>query len=163
MILRVKNWREFQHYKGRRPPWIKLHHGLLDNRAFLQLPIASRALAPMLWLIASERDGEIPDAISEITFRLRMSEQDARDALAPLLAGEFFDSEQDASDRLAERKPLSGAQERREEAEETKAPLGLSYDSDVEKPCPVAARGSLGGSAHDDALEIPNFLKRMPS
>jgi hypothetical protein len=29
--LRVKNWSEFQHYKDRNPPWIKLHRTLLDH------------------------------------------------------------------------------------------------------------------------------------
>ena len=30
-MLRIKNWSEFQHYKDRAPPWVKLHHSLLDN------------------------------------------------------------------------------------------------------------------------------------
>ena len=34
MILRILNWEKFQHYKVRRPPWIKLHHSLLDDYAF---------------------------------------------------------------------------------------------------------------------------------
>jgi hypothetical protein len=41
---RVKNWTQFQHYRHRRPPWIKLHHGLLDDFAWHRLPEASRAL-----------------------------------------------------------------------------------------------------------------------
>jgi uncharacterized protein YdaU (DUF1376 family) len=43
-----------------------------------------------------------------------------------------------------------------------KAPTGLSPDGSVETPRPVAARGSLEGSAHGDMPEIPKFLKRMP-
>ena len=39
--LRVKNWAEFQHYRSRRPPWIKLHRGLLDDYAWHRLPEAS--------------------------------------------------------------------------------------------------------------------------
>ena len=31
MALIPKNWSQFQHYKGRRPPWIKLHRALLDE------------------------------------------------------------------------------------------------------------------------------------
>jgi hypothetical protein len=38
--LRVKNWAEFQHYRSRRPPWIKLHRGLLDDYAWHRLPEA---------------------------------------------------------------------------------------------------------------------------
>ena len=29
--LHIKNWGEFQHYKKRNPPWIKLHKKLLDD------------------------------------------------------------------------------------------------------------------------------------
>ena len=58
MLLITKNWAEFQHYKDRSPPWIKLHKELLDDRQYQSLPLASRALAPMLWLLASEtKDG----------------------------------------------------------------------------------------------------------
>ena len=38
--LRVKNWSAFQHYRHRRPPWIKLHRGLLDDFAWHRLPEA---------------------------------------------------------------------------------------------------------------------------
>ena len=160
--LCVKNWREFQHYGKRRPPWIKLHHGLLDKRAFLQLPVASRALAPLLWLIASEHDGEISDALNEMTFRLRMSEPDAREALAPLLAAGFFSCEHGASGGASA--PLAGPLRQTEESRgETKAPLGLSSDSDVETSSPIAARASLAGSAHDVARKLSIAIKRMPT
>ena len=33
----VKNWDEFQHYKDRNPPWIKLHNHLLDDYEFEML------------------------------------------------------------------------------------------------------------------------------
>lgn len=105
MILRAANWRELQHYSKRRPPWIKLHRKLLDNRAFLQLPDASKALAPLLWLLCSEsEDGAIHDALSEIAFRLHISEQSASKAIAPLLAAGFFTSEESASAPPAKRK-----------------------------------------------------------
>lgn len=59
MKLVPKNWTSFQHYKDRAPPWIRLHRGLLDDYEFQCLPVASRALAPMLWLLASaETSGE---------------------------------------------------------------------------------------------------------
>lgn len=94
MSLTPKNWKEFQHYSDRKPSWIKLHKGLLDDFAFSRLPIASRALAPMLWLLASEySNGEIAASNSEIAFRLHMSEQELVDAIKPLInAGFFIDS-----------------------------------------------------------------------
>jgi 5-methylcytosine-specific restriction endonuclease McrA len=86
-----KNWADFQHYKDRNPPWIRLHHKLLDNREFQKLPVQSRALAPMLWLLASESiDGIFDGSIEEIAFRLRSKESVIKEGLEPLLAAGFF-------------------------------------------------------------------------
>ena len=58
MLLIPKNWAVFQHYKDRCPPWIKLHRDLLNDRTFMCLPLASKAIAPLMWLLASEsKDG----------------------------------------------------------------------------------------------------------
>lgn len=92
--LSIKNWAEFQHYKDRSPPWIKLHKSLLDNYDYQRLPIASRALAPMLWLLASEsQDGTIEDDVGKLAFRLRQPEQEVRDGLEPLIHAGFLVSD----------------------------------------------------------------------
>lgn len=91
MSLTPKNWKDFQHYKDRSPSWIKLHKGLLTDFAFNRLPLASRALAPMLWLLASEYDGGcITASTEEIAFRLHVSEAELLDALSPLVGSGFF-------------------------------------------------------------------------
>ena len=93
-MLRIKNWRDFQHYTDRLPPWVKLHHSLLDNFEFHCLPVASRALAPMLWLLASEDlEGNISDDLSKIAFRLRMTVDDVQIALKPLIDNGFVESD----------------------------------------------------------------------
>jgi hypothetical protein len=90
-VLRVKNWRVFQHYKDRSPPWIKLQKSLLDDYDFQCLPLASKALAPMLWLLASESDdGSIPSDVTKLAFRLRWPEKDIRAGLTPLIAKGFL-------------------------------------------------------------------------
>jgi len=93
-MLTPKNWHTFQHYNKRNPPWIKLHRALLDNYDFSQLPVESRALAPMLWLIASEvKDGCILLDIKELSFRLRAASSDLVNALIPLINNGFFDAD----------------------------------------------------------------------
>ena len=93
-MLRIKNWSEFQHYKDRAPPWVKLHHSLLDNFEFHSLPVASKALAPMLWLLASESlDGSISDDLTEVAFRLRTAVKDVQAALNPLIDKGFVVSD----------------------------------------------------------------------
>ena len=122
MIIVPNNWAELQHYKDRSPPWIKLHKKLLDNFDWHSLPVACRALAPMLWLLASEHDGgEIDAAPKKLAFRLRMSERDAAEALRPLIDNGFFVVVRDDSDPLAASKRAACLEERqrreREEAE----------------------------------------------
>ena len=105
LCLQVPNWREFQHYKNRRPPWIKLHRTILDDYNFHCLPIASRALAPCLWLIASDdEDGLIQSASKALAFRLRLTETELLDALKPLVDLGFLI---DASNVLADRQQVA--------------------------------------------------------
>jgi hypothetical protein len=91
MKLVPKKWDEFQHYKDRSPPWIKLHRDLLNNREYLRLPLASKALAPFLWLLASESNDAVFEAsIDELEFRLRFSRKEIEDGLKPLIDNGFF-------------------------------------------------------------------------
>ena len=81
--MKIKNWSKFQHFKDRRPPWIKLYRDILDDLNWHQLdPLASKVLV-MCWLIASEDDGQIPD-VKTLAFRLRMSEKQTSDCLIKL-------------------------------------------------------------------------------
>lgn len=58
--LRVKNWENFQHYKDRSPPWIKLQRDLLRDYDFLRLQDASKLQLILIWLLASQLDNKIP-------------------------------------------------------------------------------------------------------
>jgi hypothetical protein len=90
-LLRPKNWADFQHYKDRSPAWIKLHRGILDDYDFSCLPIASKALAPLLWLLASEdKDGNFTDDPKRIAHRLRWTVEEVVSGLKPLIDSGFF-------------------------------------------------------------------------
>ena len=91
MLLTPKNWSVFQHYKDRCPPWIKLHRDLLNDRVFMCLPLASKALAPLLWLLASEsKDGIFDGSVDELVFRLHITPKDYQDGVKPLIDKGFF-------------------------------------------------------------------------
>jgi len=91
MKLIPKNWTKFQHYKDRNPPWIKLHRDLLIDKTFMRLPTASKALAPLLWLLASESIDGIFDAdFDQLEFRLRFTEKELTSGLKPLIEHGFF-------------------------------------------------------------------------
>jgi hypothetical protein len=90
-MLTPKNWDDHQHYKDRNPPWIKLHRKLLNDRAFMCLPLASKALAPLLWLLAAEtKDGCFDASYEELEFRLRISKKDLEIGIKPLINNGFF-------------------------------------------------------------------------
>jgi len=74
MVWRVKGWHKFQHFKDRKPPWVKLYRDLLDDLEWHELdPVAAKALVS-LWLIASEDNGQLP-ANKILAFRLRVTEK----------------------------------------------------------------------------------------
>jgi hypothetical protein len=131
MKITPKNWRDFQHYKDRNPPWIRLHKGLLDNFEFQSLPVASRALAPMLWLLASDSvDGLIDAEPKKLAFRLRMSLAEVVEALKPLIDNGFFVAEQAASKPLAD--GLRGAVPETETEAETEAFTETDSEAETE-------------------------------
>jgi hypothetical protein len=91
MKLTPKNWSIFQHYKDRCPPWIKLHRDLLNDREYMGLPLASKALAPLLWLLASEaKDGTFDASVDELMFRLRLTQKEIEQGIKPLIDKGFF-------------------------------------------------------------------------
>ena len=135
MLLQPKNWAVFQHYKDRCPPWIKLHRDLLNDRAFMRLPIASKAIAPMLWLLASEsKDGVFDGSLDELVFRLHITEKEYQAGVKPLIDNDFFNV---VSGVLAERLQTAIPETERETETETKKEkktLGKRLASDFSFP-----------------------------
>ena len=81
--MQIKNWKKFQHFKDRKPPWVKLYRDVLDDLEWYELdPLASKVLV-MCWLIASEDDGRLPSS-KTLAFRLRMTEKQTIDCLNKL-------------------------------------------------------------------------------
>ena len=58
--FRVVNLKEYQHYKHRNPPWIKLHASTLEDYDFARLQDASKMHLCAIWLLASRTDNKIP-------------------------------------------------------------------------------------------------------
>ena len=81
--MRIKNWTKFQHFKDRRPPWVKLYRDILDDLEWHELdPLAAKVLV-MLWLIASENEGRIPEN-KTLAFRLRLTEVKTKEIVIKL-------------------------------------------------------------------------------
>jgi hypothetical protein len=136
MLLKPKNWAVFQHYKDRCPPWIKLHRDLLNDRKFMRLPIASKAIAPLLWLLASEsKDGVFDGSLDELVFRLHISPKEYQDGVKPLIDNEFFII---ASIVLADSKQtaIPETETEREKERETELDAYASLSADGLPTCP---------------------------
>lgn len=84
--MRIKDWHKFQHFKDRRPPWVKLYRELLEDPDWFDLePKYAKALV-MFWLIASEDEtqtGLLPDT-RKLAFRLRTTEREIEQAFTKL-------------------------------------------------------------------------------
>ncbi len=96
-MFSVKNWGEFQHYKDRNPPWIKLHNHLLDDYDFEYLSDSEKGHLLCIWMLASRTKNKMPFDSRWITKKIGASSKVNLDALVD--AG-FLVVEQDASKTL---------------------------------------------------------------
>jgi len=91
--MRIKNWKKFQHFKDRKPPWIKLYRDILDDVDINMISDRCFRVIIMLWLIASDDpacEGNLPP-IRKIAFRLRMSEMTLSETMKELTEFIEFD------------------------------------------------------------------------
>jgi len=113
--MKIKNWSKFQHFKDRKPPWVKLYRDVLDDMEWYELdPLASKVLV-MCWLIASEDDGRLPNS-KTLAFRLRMTEKQTIECLNKLSHW----LEQDDINEIAKQHQVDSLEKEIETKEETK-------------------------------------------
>lgn len=89
-VIRVKGWDKFQHFKDRRPPWIKLYRDILDDMEFHNLSASAAKSLILIWLIASESDGHVSGDISKLAFRLRATKEETEKVLIELKSAGFL-------------------------------------------------------------------------
>ena len=117
--MKVKNWHEFQHFKDRRPPWIKLHRGILDQRDINAISDRSFRVLVGLWLLASEdkeMDGGLPP-LEDIAFRLRLPGKVVSACIDELSSFLIQDDISAISPRYHSDEPETEKRQRREETE----------------------------------------------
>lgn len=85
----IKNWEAFQHYRDRRPHWIKLHASTLTDFDFMHLPREPRGLLMQLWLLAAESDGVVRYDRDWLAFRLNLPDFRLEE-LSPLFSVGFL-------------------------------------------------------------------------
>ena len=119
--FRVRNWSEYQHYKDRNPPWVKLHFALLSSRDWVLFDDASRVLAVACMLIASRDDGRVP---ADAEYLQRVAYLNSVPNLKPLVDSGFLEDASgllaDASTLQADARPEERQRRDRGETEESK-------------------------------------------
>ena len=140
MTIRIKNWAKFQHFKDRRPPWVKLYRDLLDDREWHKLDGDSAKMLVSMWLIGSENNGELPE-LEELAFRLRLDEKLVQKCLGRLghwLISERYQGDINVSQKISatdiemplrDREETETETEEEEETEKKRAPR-----SAIQKP-----------------------------
>lgn len=97
--LNVKDWEKHQHYRDRKPPWIKLYKDLLDNYDFACLSDSNKLLLIEIWLLASKCENRIPEDEKWIRKQLPFN---GKVDFKTLIKSGFLVREQSASKTLAD-------------------------------------------------------------
>jgi hypothetical protein len=128
--IKIKNWNEFQHFKDRSPPWIKLYRENLYRRDIMMLSDRNFKILVCLWMLASEdkeRNGNLPP-IDDIAYKLRLPEKEITKAIQELDGFLIYDDIYLISDRYQHDAPETETETEREGETETKGFLVLKDD-----------------------------------
>lgn len=126
MSYQIKKWSEYQGYDKRGPRWLKLHLSLINDPAWIALPVESRALLPVLWIVAANAgtDGIIPSDTRLLSILCHVPEAEIKDGLPALIHNGLLipdDSSRATRDSVAPVAPtVSGEESRGRGERETK-------------------------------------------
>jgi hypothetical protein len=97
MRLRVKNWKTFQHYDHRCPPWIKLHFKILHSKDWVTFNDAERVLAIACMLVASQDEAKDGSFDADPDYVRRVAYLNSTPDFNPLITLGFLETLADAS------------------------------------------------------------------
>lgn len=87
--LRVRNWDHWQYRSDRNLPWIKLHVDLLLDADFLALDDTEQGMLVKIWMVASRKNGCIPDDVNLVQ---RLINSSLKPPLTKFLELQFLES-----------------------------------------------------------------------
>jgi len=120
--LKIKNWAEFQHYKHRSPPWIKLHFDIFTSEDWITVSDKDKLLMCVCMLLASKRNGVISDDPHYIQ---KVAYLDKLPNLNPLVDCGFFEilqADDSKGKRLRTNAPQSRVETEKSRAEKKETP-----------------------------------------
>lgn len=120
-MLEIKNWRKFQHYKDRSPPWIKLYASVFDDAEFACLKDTSKLALICIWILSRQLDGKVPNCAAWIKKRAGLDgDVDLQDLINNGFLIPLADCAQDASKLSQNRDNMPPSENREEENTEKK-------------------------------------------
>ncbi len=129
-FFRVRDFERLQHYKERRPPWIKLYSELLDDYEFSRLHDTSKAHLLCIFLLASLYDNRIPLDPGWVARRINAK---SFVDLEILQQAGFIHVDDSASEMLAARYQDARPETETKTEAETEKTLSDKSDADVPK------------------------------
>lgn len=133
-VIRIIKWAEFQHYKDRSPPWIKLHRSMMTSETWVGASTEGRVLAIACMMLASDTGNSTP---ANVRYIKRVAYLDFEPDLQELVDLGFIEiiekqAENDNPDDDAS-KPLADAcpEERRGEERETEEKRAYAFSGSV--------------------------------
>jgi len=130
--FRIRNWRKFQRYSGRTPPWIKLYTWLIhgeDDRNWFDLTAEQRGQLASIWLLASERDNIMPLEGEILSNDLEL---DGHIDFSPLISGRWIEVYESFKDCRAASKSADAQNRAQIHAQKT-APLEREGEREEDK------------------------------
>lgn len=122
-MLEIKNWRKFQHYKDRSPPWIKLYASVFDDAEFACLKDTSKLALICIWILSRQLDGKVPNCAAWIKKRAGLDgDVDLQDLIDNGFLIPLADCAQDASNLSQNRDNMPPSENREEENTNTPLP-----------------------------------------
>lgn len=138
MKYQIKNWKKFQHYKDRNPPWIKLHESVLASADWVMLDNDGRVLAIASMLVAAKNDNQIDTSEAGRAYMQRVAYLPSLPDFKPLIDCGFLVPHQDEmqADASTCKRMLADArpEERRAETEQSKTEKKKTATKAVDKP-----------------------------
>lgn len=125
----ITNWSAWQTFRKDRgtPPWIKVYRNLLSNEQWVELTDSEKGQLVSMWLLAADKNGEIPDSPKMIQ---RMAMLDKQPNINKFIELGFLTTACQPHDNqeINPRPQLDAPEKRRVETEESKKIIAHDLD-----------------------------------
>lgn len=107
--ISIKNWEQFQHYKDRDPPWVKLYRDLLTSESWVLGSDLSRVVQIASVLLAPRYGNKIPlrFGLLKKVMSLDCEEEQFNSAVQHLCDANFFEIQSDANTQIVSEQSAS--------------------------------------------------------